>query len=127
MYKAGTVAEFEELDIKGKIPAEVYQEALRIVSMLDEIFGPDREVEFDDGGFVFIAEDEEDLDYFAKNCVKLESPPLEYVEEILCDEEIYLNAFFLYSEYEYGMTLFLPISIAPEVLLKEYDASKSAR
>jgi hypothetical protein len=41
MFKAGTVAELESLEFKGKIPEEVYQEALRVVSYLDETFGKD--------------------------------------------------------------------------------------
>jgi hypothetical protein len=35
MFKAGTVAELEALDIEEKISGEVYREALRVVSYLD--------------------------------------------------------------------------------------------
>jgi hypothetical protein len=119
MYKAGTVAELEKLELKEKIPEEIYQEALNIVTMLDETFGEDRDIDFEDGGFVFIAESREDLDYFNQNCVDLESPTLEYVELVSSEKESYLNAFYLYNEYEQGMTLFLPVSIAPETLLKK--------
>jgi hypothetical protein len=87
--------------------------------MLDEYFGKDRDVDFDDGGFLAIALDEEDLRYFAQTCVDLEAPGLEYVEYVPTERETYLNAFFLVNEYEYGMTLFVPMSIAPERLLKE--------
>jgi hypothetical protein len=118
MYKAGTVAELEGLDLKEKIPEEVYQEALRIVTMLDEIFGEDRDIDFDDGGYIFIAENREDLDYFDQNCVELDSDTLEYVELVSsATTEPYLNAFFLYNEYEQGATLFVPVSIAPAKVL----------
>jgi hypothetical protein len=123
MYKAGTVAELEKLELKEKIPEEIYQEALNIVKMLDENFGDDRDIDFDDGGFVFIAENQDDLDYFDQNCVELESPTLEYVELVSSKKEPYLNVFFLYNEYEQGMTLFLPISIAPEMLLQKVASS----
>ena len=122
MYKAGTVAELESLELEGKIPEEVYQEAHRIVTMLDENFGEDRDIDFDDGGYVFIAESKEDMDYFAQNCVELESSTLEYVELVLSEKEPYLNAFFLVNEYEFGITLFVPMSIAPEKFLKEAKA-----
>jgi hypothetical protein len=118
MYKAGTVAELEELDITESIPEEVYQEAFNIVTMLDQMFGDDRDIDMDDGGFVFIAEDQEDLEYFHQNCVNLESETLEYVELVPSQKGPYLNAFFLYNEYEQGMTLFVPMSIAPESLLQ---------
>ena len=121
MYKAGTVAELESLELKEKMPQELYQEALKIVSMLDENFGEYRDVESDDGGYVFIAEDKEDLDYFAQNCVELESPTLEYVELISSEKGLFLNVFFLVNEYESGITLFVPMCIAPKILLKEVN------
>ena len=123
MYKAGTVAELESLDLEGKLPEEVYQEVLRIVSYLDDTFGECRDVDDDDGGYVFIAENKDDLVFFAQNCVELESPSLEYVELVSSGKEAYFNAFFLVNEYEFGMTLFLPVSIAPERFLKEVNIS----
>ena len=117
MYKAGTVEEI--LVLKDKIPDEVYFKAFNIATMLDSQFGDDRDVENDDGGFVFVAESEDDLDYFIKNCVELESPLREYVEIIESEKGPYLNVFFLYNEYEYGITLFVPVSVAPESLLKD--------
>jgi len=119
LYKAGTVAELELLDLEGKILEEVYREALKIATMLDENFGEDRDVDFDNGGYLFIAKNKEDLYYFAQNCVDLESPALEYVELVPSNKEVYLNVFFLVNEHEFGVTLFIPLSIAPERFLKE--------
>ena len=123
MYKAGTVAELEALELDGKIPIEVHEEALKIVTMLDEHFGEDRDVDDDDGGFVFIAESKEDLDYFVHRCVGLPELIFEYVELVPSVKEPYLNVFFLVNEYEYGMTLFVPVSIAPEIFLKAVNVS----
>jgi len=117
--KIGTVAELEALDLEGKIPEEVCQEILRVVTYLDDTFGADREVDYDDGGYVFIAESKEDLDYFAQSCVELDSPTLEYIELVPSNKEPYLNVFFLVNEYEVGISLFLPVSIAPERFLEE--------
>jgi hypothetical protein len=127
MFKAGTVTELEAMGLEEKIPEEIYREALRVVSYLDETFGKDREVDFDDGGYVVIAENREDLEYFAGNCVELESPTLEYVEIVSSDKEPYLNVFFLVNEYESGVTLFIPMSIAPERFLQEAAASAEHR
>ena len=123
MHKFGTVAELEKLELIDRIPQEVYKEALKVVAMLDENFGEDRDVDFDDGGYVCVVENEKDLDYFAENCVELESPTLEYVEHIQTDKELYLNAFFLVNEYESVVTLFIPVSIAPDRLTKEAKTS----
>ena len=116
MYKIGTIAEMSKL--LGKISEEVYSSSLNIVTMLDERFGEDRDIDEDDGGIVLVAENKEDLEYFEKQYVELDSSLLEYVDLVKTQEEPYLNAFFLYNEYEYGITLFMPVSIAPEVLLR---------
>jgi hypothetical protein len=117
MLKAGTVAELVALGLEDKIPGEVYREVLRVVSYLDEVFGAERNVDFEDGGFVVIAQSQEDLNWFAQTCVELESPTLEYVELVHSEKGAYLNAFFLVNEYESGVTLFVPMSIAPERFL----------
>jgi hypothetical protein len=119
MFKAGTVTELESLELRGKIPEEVYREALRVVAYLDDTFGAERDIDFDDGGFVVIAENKSDLESFARNHVELESPTLEYVELVPTEKESYLNIFFLVNEYESGVTLFVPMSIAPEKFLRE--------
>lgn len=116
MYKIGTVAELEQA--KARLPDEIYAETLRIVTMLDENFGSERDVENDDGGFVFVAENLKDLYYFIQNYTDLDGPMLEYVEPVGLD---YINAFYLYNEYVFGITLLMPITIAPATLIKELE------
>lgn len=115
----GTAVELEQA--KARLPDEVYHETLRIVTMLDDQFDAGRDVENDDGGYVAIVETIEDLNNFAKQCVELDSPTLEYVEPLGSD---YINAFYLYNEYAFGITLLMPISIAPATLIKELDNSQ---
>ena len=100
MYHAGTVAELSA--IEPHIVKEVYREALRIVSMLDEQFGEERNVENDDGGIVFIVLNEEDLTYFGQRYPDLDRDLFEYVELVESEKEPYLNVFYLYNEYEIG-------------------------
>ena len=66
MYKFGTVEELKKINLK--LPDEVCKKAFEVASILDEHFGKDRDVEFDDGGFVFIALNKSDLDY-CKNII----------------------------------------------------------
>ena len=120
MLKVGTVQEVENLAFKNKVSNEVYQEALRIVKMLDENFGDDRDIDQDDGGIVLVIENAEDLSDFSKNYVELESPLREYIELVYAEKEPYLNVFFLYNEYEFGITLLIPKSIAPEIYLQAF-------
>jgi hypothetical protein len=119
MFKFGTVAEMERLGVKENVPEEVYFEALNTASMLGEIFGEDRDVDFDDGGFVVVAKNKEDLKEFSQKCVELDSDLLEYVQLIQSETESYLNVFYLCNEYESGITLLVPVSIAPERFLQE--------
>ena len=109
MYKFGTVKELNAVNLT--IPKKVYQEVLSIATMLDEQFGAERDVECDEGGFIFIALNSSDLAYFKKNYVELNSELLEYVLPV----DDYFNAFYLYS-YDYGISLFLPVSIAPDFM-----------
>ena len=75
-------------------------------------------IDFEDGGFIVIAQTREDLDCFARDYVALDSPTLEYVEPVPSAKELYLSAFFLVNEYAQGISLFVPASLAPKILLK---------
>lgn len=121
MLKVGTAREVESSAFKHKVPKEVCQEALRIVTMLDDNFGDDRDIDEDDGGIVLVIENETDLaDFCQKYDVELDSPLREYIELVQADKEPYLNVFFLYNEYEFGITLLIPMSIVPKPLLEEF-------
>ena len=113
MYRSGTVVELSA--VEPHISKEVYREALHIVAMLDEQFGEERDIEHDDGGIVAIVLDEEDLTCFWRCYPDLDSGLFEYVELVESEKEPYLNVFYLYNEYAYGISLFLPLSIAPPV------------
>ena len=115
MYKAGTVKEIQE--IKGKVPDRVYQEALSIVTKLDNHYGKDRDNENDDGGIVLIAESASDLDYFSEHYMKLESSCYEHVHLLRSEKGSYLNVLYLCNN-EYGINLFIPLSIAPGIFLR---------
>ena len=43
MYRIGKVSEMKQ--VKSKLPVEIYQEALRIVSVLDKYYGEDRDIQ----------------------------------------------------------------------------------
>ena len=116
MYQLGTVAEFNSLTLP--IPDEIKQKVSEIAIMLDERFGANRDVEFDEGGFIFIALNDKDLAYFKENYTELNSELLEYVLAVKATKGNYLNAFYLYG-YDFGISLFMPVSIAPEFIMRE--------
>ena len=64
MYQLGTVAEYKSLHLP--IPEEVKRKVSEIAVMLDEQFGANRDVQEDEGGFIFIALDDKDLSLFQR-------------------------------------------------------------
>ncbi|MBQ3448912.1 MAG: hypothetical protein IJG34_03345, partial [Synergistaceae bacterium] len=77
MYQLGTVAEYKSLHLP--IPEEVKRKVSEVAVMLDEQFGANRDVQEDEGGFIFIALDDKDLSYFREKYVEFNSELLEYV------------------------------------------------
>ena len=55
MYKIGTRRDAEV--IRGKVPDEVYREIFHIADILESVYGKDRDIDKDDGGFILVAED----------------------------------------------------------------------
>jgi hypothetical protein len=116
LIKAGTVKELAQFE--GAIDREVYNAALRIVTMLDETYGASRDVDNGDGGFVLIAEKVQDLDLIGQRYVKLNGGGHEAVAVVKGENGLFINAFFLCNN-EFGINVFLPMKIAPEALLSD--------
>ena len=111
MYRIGKVSEMKQ--IKGKVPLAVYQEVLRIVSVLDKYYGEDRDIYKNDGGFVFIAENKSDLNYFIDNHIDPRKGSYEDIR-IIADDMQYFNIFFLCNN-EFSINLIFPVNLMPEL------------
>jgi hypothetical protein len=116
LFKAGTKAELEKF--KGMLPNEIFQEAFRVVAMLDETYGPDRDVENGDGGFVLIAETVQDIEHINRRHMKLDGNAQEAVDVVKCGDGFFINAFFL-NNNEFGINVLMPVKIAPYALLND--------
>jgi hypothetical protein len=129
LYKAGTVREVIELKERSfnfDVPEEVYREALRIVTILDEVYGADRDIDNGDGGFVLIAQNIQDIPIISERYVRLDGNAHEAVELVKCSREPYINALYL-SNNEFGMNILMPVSIAPRTLLEELKSVKQVK
>jgi hypothetical protein len=115
LLKAGTVRELAQFE--GTIGREVYKAALRIVTMLDETYGAGRDVDSNDGGFVLIVENVQDISLIGQRYVRLDDNGHEAVDVVKCDKKPYINAFFLCNN-EFGINIFVPMDIAPDILLR---------
>jgi hypothetical protein len=115
LIKAGTVKELTHFE--KTVNQEVYRAALRIVTMLDEVYGAGRGVDNSDGGFVLIAENIQEVSIINERYVRLDDNRHEAVDVVKCKSGTYINALFLRNN-EFGINVFLPMKIAPEALLR---------
>ena len=112
MYRIGKVSDVKL--IKGKIPIIVYKEVLQIVGILDKYYGENRDIYKNDGGFVFIAENKTDLNYFIENHIDLQKGSYEDIQIIKSDNAQYFNIFFLCNN-EFSINLIFPVNLMPEL------------
>jgi hypothetical protein len=116
LIKAGTVKELSPFE--ETIDHDVYPAALHIVTMLDGTYGADRDVNNSDGGFVVVMENVQGMPLIGQRYVKLDDNRHEVVDVVKCEAEMYINALFLCNN-EFGINVFMPMDIAPQVLLKD--------
>jgi hypothetical protein len=121
LIKVGTAKELAQFE--GRIDPNVYHSALRITSKLDEEYGAGRDVDNEDGGFVLIAENIQDVSLIDQRYVRLNSNGQEVVDIVKCKTGAYINALFL-SNNEFGINVFIPMDIAPKILLKDLPQNR---
>jgi hypothetical protein len=122
LVKAGTVKELAQFE--KMLDRNLYLAALRIVKILDEAYGADRDVDHGDGGFVLIAENVQDLEAIERGYENLSGMAYEAVDAVNCDSGVLINAFFLHNN-EFGVNVLMPLEIAPKALLR--DLSEQVR
>ena len=111
IYSFGTVKQAQ--GVKGKVLGTVYK-ALDIVSILDKYYGADRDVYKNDGGFVFIAENREDLNYFSSHHINPKGNSHEDAYLFRTERGYYLDMFFLCNN-EFSINLLTPAEFLPEI------------
>ena len=112
IYSFGTVKEAHS--VKGKVLRTIYERALGIVNILDKHYGKDRDVYKNDGGFVFIAENKEDLSYFISHYINPNNGSYEDAQLFSTGQGYYLDILFLCNN-EFSINLLTPARLLPEV------------
>ncbi|SHH84008.1 hypothetical protein SAMN02745135_02355 [Caloranaerobacter azorensis DSM 13643] len=122
MIKIGHKREVENIK---DLPKEVLGVIREIAATLDTYYGENRDVDNEDGGYVLIIESEEDIEKLEEFDIYLDEEIYpEYVDRIKVEEgEDWINVLILCNN-EFGISLIMPISIAPETLL--YEISEEA-
>jgi hypothetical protein len=116
LIKAGTVKELAQFE--KMLGRDLYLAALRIVRILDEVYGAGRDVDNGDGGFVLIAETVQDVEAIERGYGNLSGKAYEAVDAVNGDSGVLINAFFLHNN-EFGVNVLMPLEIAPRALLND--------
>ena len=100
------VSDIEELELRAKLPDEVYKEVCRIARILDELYGEQRSAE-SDGGIIIVAEKKKDLKTIKTEYASLNESDCEGEDIITTPKGNYVNQFYL-SNNEFGVNVILP-------------------
>ena len=115
MIKIANVKETENLNLLKEV-VEVIKE---VVTILDEKYDEKRDVNGDNGGYVLVIQDAEELSSLKEIYLDIDDLIPEYVDKIKCsNDEIWVSALILMHN-DFGILLTMPISIAPQNLIKE--------
>lgn len=118
LYKIGTLKEAKTME--GKIPDSVFSELIRDVAVLDSDYGEDRNY-LESGGYAVIAETGDDVLGLQK-IIDYEKHPCEWSAVVESDSG-YLAALYLLND-DYAIMLFMPIAVAPDVILNDLEDEK---
>ena len=112
----GTVAEYEK--VKNKLPEVkiVRVKICAIVTLLDDLYGADRNVLEADGGFCLFTDTNEGMTELQK-VIDITRRLPESVQTLGAE---YLNALYL-RHNEFGINLIIPKDIAPKNILDELE------
>jgi hypothetical protein len=95
----------------------LFREAFRLVRILDEVYGANRDVDHGDGGFVLIAENVQDIEHISRSYFDLTSNAYEAADIVNSDNGVLLDVFVLRNN-EFGINILMPVGIAPRNLLR---------
>lgn len=110
------IAHIREERLLKNLPSEIAAKALEIVTVWDDSYGEERDVEHDLGGYILVAETEEDVKAIREH-TDLENTLPEYVDLITCSNgERYTSSLILLSS-DYSISLIIPLSLTPKELL----------
>lgn len=112
LYTIGTEKELSQ--IEDKLPSDVFKALFKSTVLLGYAYGPNRSYR-ESGGYSLIAETADDVEAM-RNAVDFTTHPCEWADRI----GKYLSALFLLND-DFSVVLFIPLAVAPEILLQELE------
>lgn len=108
LYKFGHVRELDTVILS--IPTDALAALLECVQVLDNEYGEGRDMEKDDGGYVVLLEEEEDIDAL-KAFFPLDTSLPEWVG---LSRSGYTSSLYILNN-EYSVVLFMPVDLARKI------------
>lgn len=118
MIKIGTIEELKTF--KDTLPTEVYQHCFDILTVLDDEYGCDRNIELDLGGFLTILyEPIEFIEFELNNLNLLEDIP-EVIESFTTESETFCSVIYLLNS-DFSVTIVASKKIIPNTVLEKWS------
>ena len=115
LYRIGTAQEADILC--SQLPPAVAEKLLRSISLVDALYGSDREY-LEIGGYSILIETIEDIAEL-KTIIDIDNHPCEWCSRIDENGE-YLYAIYLMND-DFTITVFMPTAIAPYSIIKDLE------
>ena len=115
LYRIGT--EHEVVTLESKLPNRVYDVLFTYTAILDREYGSERNY-LQSGGYSLVAETKEDVAVL-KKIIDYDTHPCEWLNRLGKDGS-YIAAMYLLND-DYSITLFMPLSIAPEAIINDLE------
>jgi hypothetical protein len=114
----------QDIEKLSGLPVEVLAKAEEIAGVLDDNYGWERDPVRDLGGYILVAEGEEDVAAM-EALIDFDYVIPEFVELFSCSQgkEYYINALMLLSS-DYSISLLIPLKLTPKELLKHMDTEE---
>lgn len=108
MFKFGTVKELKEVSKYVALEPKVYDECFRMVTMLDECYGANRDVIKDYGGVVVLLVSVDDVEKFCSDTFDM----FDEIEEVVEMFDNYFNVIYVVGN-DYGINVIVKESNTP--------------
>lgn len=116
MIKIGYLKEINKVN---HLPKEVIEVTKKILTILDNEYGANRNLD-DDGGYILIIENKEDLEALEDE-IGIPTADLlaEYSDTIPCNNSLTFTNSLILCNNDFGISLIIPLELTPSSL-KEY-------
>lgn len=105
------IAHVHQLEVINNLPAELVQAVLKNVTILDNEYGQERDVDHGDGGYVVVIESVDELVKLKDVHLDVKTMIPEYVDVVHCREgQVYTNSLVLLGS-DFGVVVVMPLAM----------------